>query len=51
MNTTARHDLPVDEKQLEKLAYLLNYSAADELAVAVGKHHTVIREILENIFA
>ena len=31
MNTTARHDLPDDPKQLAKLAYLLNYQDAANL--------------------
>lgn len=31
MNTTARHDLPDDDAELRKLAYLFQYPSADEL--------------------
>lgn len=31
MNTTARHDLPADEQEMRKLAYLFQYPSADEL--------------------
>jgi glutamate-ammonia-ligase adenylyltransferase len=31
MNTAARHDLPSDEKELGKLAYLLNYPSVESL--------------------
>ncbi len=31
MNTVARHDLPSDETELGKLAYLLNYSGVEAL--------------------
>ncbi len=31
MNTVARHDLPSDEKELGKLAYLLDYAGAEAL--------------------
>jgi glutamate-ammonia-ligase adenylyltransferase len=31
MNTTARHDLPVDETERKKLAYLLGHPSADAL--------------------
>ena len=31
MNTTARHDLPEDERELKKLAYLLRASSSSEL--------------------
>jgi glutamate-ammonia-ligase adenylyltransferase len=47
MNTTARHDLPSDPKQLNKLAYLLNYSDAEELTGVVKFHRTTIRKIFD----
>lgn len=31
MNTTARHDLPEDEQELKRLAYLFQYPSAEEL--------------------
>ncbi len=49
MNTTARHDLPDDPKQLAKLAYLLNYQDAAKLADTVGDQRKTIREIFDQI--
>lgn len=51
MNTTARHDLPTDQSQLEKLAYLLNYASAGQLTETVSRHRTEIREIFDELFA
>ena len=51
MNTTARHDLPVDRKQLEKLAYLLEYQSADQLANTVANHRIQIREDFDSLFS
>ena len=49
MNTTARHDLPSDSKQLAKLAYLLNYTDADALTETVDSHRKTIRKIFEGL--
>ncbi len=35
MNVTARHDLPTDQPQLTKLAFLLNYPGPNELVEAI----------------
>ncbi|MDG1873078.1 MAG: bifunctional [glutamate--ammonia ligase]-adenylyl-L-tyrosine phosphorylase/[glutamate--ammonia-ligase] adenylyltransferase [Mariniblastus sp.] len=49
MNTTSKHDLPSDQKQLAKLAYLLNYSSAQHLTEVVGRHRSKIRMIFERL--
>ena len=49
MNTTARHDLPEDQKQLAKLAYLLNYQDAALLSDTVAQQRKTIREIFDQI--
>jgi len=51
MNTTARHDLPEDQKQLAKLAYLLNYEDAAKMSDAVAKQRKAIRKVFDQIFA
>lgn len=50
MNTSARHDLPKNEKQLAKLAYLLNYSDANQLSASVHRHRTRIRHVFDSLF-
>ena len=50
MNTTARHDLPNDEEQLRKLAYLLNYVDGDSLRMAVESCRKAVRKCVLNIF-
>jgi glutamate-ammonia-ligase adenylyltransferase len=50
MNTTARHDLPEDETELKKLAWLLNYpsaSALDEATTAITRE---TRERFDRLF-
>lgn len=49
MNTTARHDLPTDEHQLNKLAYLLNYANAEQLIHQVAATRSEIRQIFDRI--
>jgi glutamate-ammonia-ligase adenylyltransferase len=49
MNTSARHDLPDDEKQLSKLAYLLNYQDASQLSEAVSVHRGRIRSVFDSL--
>lgn len=49
MNTTARHDLPEDPKQLAKLAYLLNYEDASLMSHEVSQQRKTIREIFDRI--
>ena len=49
MNTTARHDMPEDQEQLAKLAYLLNYEDAEGMSEAVAKQRTAIREVFNRI--
>ena len=50
MNTSARHDLPVDEKQLAALAALLNYADAKLLCETVKTHRSRIRQVFESLF-
>ena len=44
MNTAARHDLPDDEGELDKLAYLLNYPGIEELLADCQKYTSGNRE-------
>ena len=50
MNTTARHDLPDDQVQLQRLAYLLNEPGGTELAEAVGDARKQVRSKSELLF-
>jgi len=50
MNTSARHDLPSTEAELEKLAFLLEYESPDRLLQAVKRHRTDTRRCYEQIF-
>ena len=50
MNTTARHDLPRDEGELAKLAYLLNYNSAAELLDACRGCTQANRERFDRLF-
>ena len=50
MNTTARHDLPGDAKQLERLAFLLNERSGTSLAEEVGRTQQEIREKVSELF-
>jgi glutamine synthetase adenylyltransferase len=49
MNTTARHDLPDSQPGLSKLAYLLNYSSADQLVSTIEVHRAEIRGVFDEI--
>lgn len=53
MNVTARHDLPTDQAQLTKLAFLLNYPGPDALVDAILSCTKRVRSqfeaIVENI--
>jgi glutamate-ammonia-ligase adenylyltransferase len=51
MNTAARHDLPESEKQMDKLAFLLQYQTADQLGVTVNEQRQKIREAFNSIFS
>ena len=50
MNVTARHDLPDEEKQLQKLAFLLKYPDAESLTKAVADCRKLTRENFNRIF-
>ena len=50
MNTTARHDLPNERKQLNRLAYLLNESSGQDLADSVAATMKQVREVAERLF-
>ncbi len=49
MNVTARHDLPTDQAQLTKLAFLLNYSGPSELVDAISSCRGTVRAQFEAI--
>jgi glutamate-ammonia-ligase adenylyltransferase len=50
MNTTARHDLPIDPMQLEKLAYLINYPNGQALERKVTQCRKEVRQRFEQFF-
>jgi len=50
MNTTARHDMPNDPVQLERLAFLLNVPSAADLALSVGDVRYEVRSKSESLF-
>ncbi len=49
MNTSARHDLPEDKKQLAKLAFLLNYANGDQLREQVQQQRAEIRRTFDSL--
>ena len=49
MNVAARHDLPTQEKSLEKLAYMLKYPDAEALTLAVKNCRSQVRADFEKI--
>ena len=51
MNTTSRHELPADEHELTKLAYLLGYSDAETLERRTLECFDATRERFEKLFA
>ena len=50
MNTTARHDLPSDELETAKLAYLLGFSSPEELVESSRRFTHENRERFERLF-
>ena len=50
MNTTARHDLPSDSKQLQRLAFLLNEPSGTSLADEVRQTQEKVRERVAKLF-
>ena len=50
MNTTARHDLPDDKGQLERLAYLLDYPGGKALADKVRQCRESVRARVAELF-
>ena len=50
MNTTARHDLPEDEMELKRLAYLLNYDGPNALRHDCLRHRTENRRRFDLLF-
>ncbi len=51
MNTAARHDFPENKKQMDKLAFLLQYQSAAQLEIVVNEQRHKIREAFDNIFS
>ena len=49
MNTSARHDLPDDNKQLAKLAFLLNYADGEQLSETVKQQRDQIRSVFDSL--
>jgi len=49
MNVAARHDFPIEQKQLEKLAYLLKYPDGSSLKWSVDSCRTQVRADFEQI--
>jgi glutamate-ammonia-ligase adenylyltransferase len=50
MNTTARHDLPTDEAEVKKLAFLLKYGSADQLLEDCTHYTQQNRVTFEEVF-
>jgi glutamate-ammonia-ligase adenylyltransferase len=50
MNTTARHDIPDDDAELARLAYLLDYSGPTELRRDCGRYTTDVRARFNRLF-
>jgi glutamate-ammonia-ligase adenylyltransferase len=51
MNTTARHDLPEDEHELDKLAYLLGYESARSLLDDCREYTRENRKRFQRVFS
>ena len=51
MNTAARHDFPENKKQMDKLAFLLQYQSAAQLEIFVNEQRHKIREAFDYIFS
>lgn len=50
MNTAARHDLPSDEMELRKLAFLLKYQDVDSLIADCQRFRDQNRQMFQSIF-
>ncbi len=50
MNTTARHDLPEDETELRKLAFLIRYRGPGELVRDCRDYRRKNREVFHRVF-
>ena len=50
MNTTARHDLPEDELELNKLAFLLGYEGSGPLVEDCREYRTENRRRFDRLF-
>lgn len=50
MNTNTRHDLPTDEKQLARLAYLMNFESAEKLSQSVAQCRHNVRQLAIELF-
>ncbi len=50
MNTTARHDLPDDPRELGKLAYLLGYESGDDLSAKCRQFTQENRRRVQRLF-
>jgi len=50
MNTTARHDLPTEEKELARLAYLLRYESPAKLKTDCERTMHEMRAVFERLF-
>ena len=50
MNTTARHDLPKEPLQLERLAFLLQESSGSALVTTVRRMREQVRQKVEQLF-
>ena len=50
MNTTARHDLPSDAQDLNRLAYLLGYESGEAITTRCSEIRQRVRTIYEKVF-
>jgi hypothetical protein len=51
MNTSARHDLPTGENELERLAFLIQYRESLPLGRRCQEIRRVNREIFDRVFS
>ncbi len=50
MNTAARHELPIDQLELHRLAYVLGLESETRVDRMCLEYRTAIRNIFETIF-
>ncbi|MBX3425729.1 MAG: bifunctional [glutamate--ammonia ligase]-adenylyl-L-tyrosine phosphorylase/[glutamate--ammonia-ligase] adenylyltransferase [Pirellulales bacterium] len=50
MNSAGRHEFPADEREIEKLAYLMGYPTAPALCAEVDRAKWLTRELVEQLF-